>query len=211
MKSVFLLWHTNPLPDQDDEKLLGVFSSNELALDAKKKSEGLEGFRDHLDGFEIVEYDLDKRKWTEGFFTEKWFEIDEKNEEFEYLKITKFELRYLDGASATDFADVFIEFENDYSVSFSVWRVFGKDLRISKFDHNQKYGLPKPINAFEELCKYVKVGMLVDSLNINRHTGDLNIELETGITIQCLNLTGHEEWELNTPEGMMLSNYHKFE
>jgi hypothetical protein len=72
MKEVFLLWHTHvdeDLPGGEDSKLLGVFSSFENALTAQNESMKLPGFKDFLEGFEIVSYSIDKREWTEGFAT----------------------------------------------------------------------------------------------------------------------------------------------
>lgn len=211
MSSVFLLWHTNPLPERDDEKLIGVYSSKNLAEKAQEKSEKLDGFKDVLEGFEIVEYDLDKDHWTEGFYTERWFEKDEKRIEFENLKITKISINFFHVGEANESADIRIEFEESYYIFIGPWRIFGKDFRLSESDHNQKYGLPQPINAYEEFKKVVYEGLLATMVYINRHTGDLNVVLENGKTLQCLNLTGNEDWELGTKEGEKFSNYHKFE
>jgi hypothetical protein len=72
MNSVFLLWHSHydpHLPGKQDKKLIGVYSSKELAEEAQKKTELLPGFRDHVKAFEIEDYDLNKDHWTEGFAT----------------------------------------------------------------------------------------------------------------------------------------------
>ncbi len=66
----FLLWHTHQLRGgEDDEKLLGVYSSSELAEAARSRAAKLPGFCDAPEGFEICAYDLDKDEWPEGYVT----------------------------------------------------------------------------------------------------------------------------------------------
>ena len=69
----YLLWHTHTderLSGGEDVKLLGTFSSREKAEQAQAEAAILEGFKDNSDGFDISEYDIDKREWREGFVTE---------------------------------------------------------------------------------------------------------------------------------------------
>lgn len=69
MKKVFLLWHTREDDEyQDNSKLLGVFSSEPLAQEKIKNHYSKQpGFKNHLKGFEISEYEVDKMQWAEGF------------------------------------------------------------------------------------------------------------------------------------------------
>jgi homoserine kinase type II len=70
MTSVYLLWHEYEIePDRDGTKLIGVYTSHELAESAQKRVSQQPGFRDHPDDFEIAEYKLDRDHWTEGFIT----------------------------------------------------------------------------------------------------------------------------------------------
>ena len=76
---VYLLWHTHELTDgfgtHEEEKLIGVFSTNEKASDTIEMLKNLEGFQDYsLNNFIIDEIDLDKPYWTEGFSTVRWNE-----------------------------------------------------------------------------------------------------------------------------------------
>ncbi|MCD0490122.1 hypothetical protein LPB86_17915 [Pedobacter sp. MC2016-14] len=69
---VFLLWHTHideNLEGGEDSKLIGLYSSAEKAEEAKHRSQLLEGFRDHIDGFLIDRYTIDQDNWTAGFVT----------------------------------------------------------------------------------------------------------------------------------------------
>lgn len=72
MEFVYLLWHTHideKLDGGEDFKLIGVYTSMELAEAAQARAELLEGFRDAKEGFEISRYRLDKDEWTSGYIT----------------------------------------------------------------------------------------------------------------------------------------------
>jgi hypothetical protein len=72
MKIAFLLWHTRETTGfGDDAKMIGVYSSEEAAQAAKRRSALLPGFRDHPDGFIIDRYQVDNDNWTEGFGIEE--------------------------------------------------------------------------------------------------------------------------------------------
>ena len=76
---VYLLWHIHELTDDfvthEEEKLIGVFSSNEKAMDTIEKLKNREGFKDYpINNFIIDETDVDKPSWTEGFITVHWNE-----------------------------------------------------------------------------------------------------------------------------------------
>jgi hypothetical protein len=53
--------------NDDDSKLIGVYSSRENAQKAKKRIKILPGFNDSPNSFVIDKYELDKDNWTEGF------------------------------------------------------------------------------------------------------------------------------------------------
>ena len=67
---VFLLYHINEL-NEDDCKLIGVYSSKEKAEKAKQKSLLLPGFLNSPNSFLIDKYNLDEDHWQEGFVTVK--------------------------------------------------------------------------------------------------------------------------------------------
>ena len=65
---VFILWHIRELENGEDEtKLIGVYSTEQLAEAARERSRQLPGFRDLPDGFIIDRYAVDKDHWTEGY------------------------------------------------------------------------------------------------------------------------------------------------
>ena len=68
--NVFLLWHERELPgDEEDAKLIGVYSTKELAEAAQKRAAQLPGFRDTPEGFTIDSCEVDRDEWCEGFVT----------------------------------------------------------------------------------------------------------------------------------------------
>ncbi len=66
---VFLLWHTHELPDGDeDAKLLGVYSSRQLAeKKIEEKYRNLAGFEGEGE-FVIDEYEVDQDDWDDEAF-----------------------------------------------------------------------------------------------------------------------------------------------
>ena len=80
MTDVFLVHHVHQLPDdEEDVKLLGVFSSEEKAVFAIDCARSLHGFSEAPDGFSVSKYQVDKRAWTEGFVT--WVQPDDGEHE----------------------------------------------------------------------------------------------------------------------------------
>lgn len=79
MEEVYLLWHCHELEDDfglhDEEKLIGVFSSEEKAEEAINLLKNKEGFSDYpKECFEIHKTTVDRPNWTEGFCTVAWTE-----------------------------------------------------------------------------------------------------------------------------------------
>jgi hypothetical protein len=70
LQQVYLLWHTHELEDgESDEKLLGVYSTEEKATRRIAAARKLPGFRDTSAGFEVARYVVDRDEWPEGFVT----------------------------------------------------------------------------------------------------------------------------------------------
>lgn len=65
---VFVLQHVHQITsDQEDVKLMGIYSSRERAEEAQSRMIKLPGFSDAPDGFHIDEYEVDVDHWTEGY------------------------------------------------------------------------------------------------------------------------------------------------
>jgi len=68
MNRVFLLWHTHTKFDgAEDNKLVGVYDSQEDAQQATDRVGGQPGFVEHPSGFHIEPYTVGVDSWTEGF------------------------------------------------------------------------------------------------------------------------------------------------
>ena len=67
---VYPLWHTHVKPDgEEDDKLIGIYSSEAKAQQAQQRAAKLPGFRDAPEGFLIDRCLLDKDNWTTGYVT----------------------------------------------------------------------------------------------------------------------------------------------
>jgi hypothetical protein len=76
---VFLLWHVHEFPDgEEDAKLIGVYSTRQMAEEARKRVACQPGFREHPGGFQVSDYRLDRDHWTEGYITETHEDIVRK-------------------------------------------------------------------------------------------------------------------------------------
>ncbi len=68
--NTFVLQHVNEFEDDDEDvKLIGVYSTHELAQEAIARMRMLPGFRDMPNGFSIACYEMDVDHWTEGYIT----------------------------------------------------------------------------------------------------------------------------------------------
>lgn len=65
-KAVYLLFHSYGL-DDNNIKLLGVFSEEYIAEQALAKAVKKEGFKIYPDGFNISRYVIDQEQWIDGF------------------------------------------------------------------------------------------------------------------------------------------------
>ena len=66
---IYRVYHVNP--KNDDEKPIGVYCSEQEALEVIEKYKRFEGFKDSPDCFYIDKYELDKTYWTEGYYSVK--------------------------------------------------------------------------------------------------------------------------------------------
>lgn len=70
MNTVFLLEHVHEFEDGHEcVKLIGVYTSEALAREAKERVKDQPGFRDLTEGFVISEAKLDHDSWSEGYAT----------------------------------------------------------------------------------------------------------------------------------------------
>lgn len=69
MKKVYLIQHVNINNDENDIKVIGIFSTLNKAKAAIKILSKKKGFKTSIKGFSTDEYELDKIFWSEGFIT----------------------------------------------------------------------------------------------------------------------------------------------
>lgn len=65
MEPLFVLLHS--LPETGKVKVIGIYSSRELAEAAEVRSRFLPGFADEPDGFTVEQYEVDQDHWPRGF------------------------------------------------------------------------------------------------------------------------------------------------
>jgi hypothetical protein len=68
VESVFLLWYVrSAITENETEILIGAYTSDQQANSAIERLKDKPGFVDHMAGFQIQQYELNKDHWTEGF------------------------------------------------------------------------------------------------------------------------------------------------
>lgn len=67
MVTVFLLQHSYEVNGVEDSKIIGIYSSREIAESIVIKYKKLPGFKDYPNDFFIYGYELDEDNWEEGF------------------------------------------------------------------------------------------------------------------------------------------------
>lgn len=75
MQTVYLLWHQFEFRNSKEEeleeraKLIGVYTSEQMANQAIDRMACKPGFRDYQKGFLIDRYELNQDNWQDGFIT----------------------------------------------------------------------------------------------------------------------------------------------
>jgi hypothetical protein len=103
---------------------------------------------------------------------------------------------------------VAITFSEGTRLRTDYWRLIkNKKASISSFDHQQKYGLPSPIDAVDTLRRELQ-GKAVTAVRFDEETGDLQFDFANDTKLQALNFTGYEIWHISFPDGTgEYSNY----
>ena len=106
--------------------------------------------------------------------------------------------------------DAFVQsnFSNESWLQAEYWRVIGGgEMRISNFDHRQKYGLTTPIDAIQELQVRLRDQRVID-VQIDEKTGDLIFQFTGEVKFQAFSFTGYEDWQIKFPNATgEYSNY----
>ena len=82
----------------------------------------------------------------------------------------------------------------------ALWRVINDGrVALTKRDHNQKFGLPEPVNAYADASELL-VGKQIVKVEFREESGDLLIHFEGGRRLDVVNdSSGYEPWQLYGP------------
>jgi len=98
-------------------------------------------------------------------------------------------------------ASVQLLFSEGTRLRADYWRIVKNDKAgVSSFDHDQKYGLPEPIDSFHQLEQELRGTRVTDAL-IDARTGDLLFRFEGSVEFCIFNFTGYEVWEIHFSNG----------
>jgi hypothetical protein len=98
-------------------------------------------------------------------------------------------------------ASVQLLFSEGSRLRADYWRIVkGGKAGVSSFDHDQKYGLPSPINSFRQLEQELQ-GRRVTHASLNASTCDLHFRFDGDVELQVFGFTAYEVWEIQFPNG----------
>jgi hypothetical protein len=70
MDKVYLLWHSRPtVDDEEDLKFIGVYATENDAMAAQVRLKDKPGFSNYPEGFQIAEETIGRDHWEEGFIS----------------------------------------------------------------------------------------------------------------------------------------------
>lgn len=128
--------------------------------------------------------------------------MDRENLEVSLRRLRGMSVQRVDAQDVSETAGAVVQlrFSDGSRLSSQYWRVV-RDQRAgtSSFDHQQRYGLPAPINAIECLAEQL-LHRVVTEARLDRRTGDL-VLLFDDLELQVFNFTGYEVWEVTFPDG----------
>lgn len=98
-------------------------------------------------------------------------------------------------------APVELHFSDGSRLRTNYWRIIRASKATgSSFDHQQKYGLPAPIDAFAVIAAALD-GRSVRQAKWDARTGDLILFFEPDLELQVFSFTGYEDWEVHFSSG----------
>jgi uncharacterized protein DUF6188 len=84
------------------------------------------------------------------------------------------------------------------------WRIVtAAGIALGNADHEQRFGLPKPVDATEEAQRMLNAKTV--KLAVRANTADLLIEFENGSCLEVFNSSsGYEGWECSDKDGLLV-------
>ena len=115
-----------------------------------------------------------------------------------------------DGYSGHGAAPIRLAFSHGTNLEAVYWRLTGGGKEVvSSFDHQQRYGLPAPIDAIRELQNTLRDKTVLEAGH-DEETGDLLFQFTGDIKLQVFGFSGYEVWEISFSDGTgEYSNYAK--
>lgn len=105
-------------------------------------------------------------------------------------------------------ANISILFSDGAMLGACYWRMIGSDGTVlSSFDHQQRYGLPEPVDAKKLLAEFLNDQTVLEA-EIDRKTGDLQFSFSSGTNLQVFGFSAYEVWELRLPDGAIEYSNH---
>jgi hypothetical protein len=85
---------------------------------------------------------------------------------------------------------------------YSTWRLVADGrIKVSSADHNQRFGLPHPVDAREKALQLIASSAIV-SASVNKDTADLTIIFANTAQLHILQTSsGYEAWQVNDRAG----------
>ncbi len=82
------------------------------------------------------------------------------------------------------------------------WRILASGrIAVAHSDHEQKFGLPTPIDVPTETLKLLSNKAIV-KVSVDQETSDLFIEFDGGARFQLFaDSSGYESWQIQDPDG----------
>jgi hypothetical protein len=119
----------------------------------------------------------------------------------ERLKSVRFEIAPNDAPDDAGSAGIVVKFSDGTVLRASYWRLIHDGrAEFSSFDHQQKYGLPAPFDAKQQIVSRLSAG-ICHSVQFDSETGDLTLMFDGTAKLQVFNFTAYEIWELHFPDG----------
>jgi hypothetical protein len=109
--------------------------------------------------------------------------------------------------NVTRFGDASWKFDFEARTVLQIWCpwriVTAVGVALGNADHEQKFGLPKPIDAQQEAQRLLAAKVV--KLVVRARTADLLIEFENGSGLEVFNSSsGYEGWECADKDGLLV-------
>jgi hypothetical protein len=118
------------------------------------------------------------------------------------LKGTKVRISNPESFPEPGIAPVELRFSDGSRMRANYWRIIRDNkAHTSSFDHQQKYGLPAPIDAFVRIAELLN-GTCLREAKWDARKGDVILSFEPSVDLQVFNFTGYEDREIHFSSGV---------